>query len=138
MKTGTDQELFDFVLEQMSIQGKPSTEANGGCSYRGPGNLKCAAGFLLEDGDFHKSMENSAVCDILLFKKTYDAHQLCLIGDMQECHDEAAHYATDGGYKDGVYMRRIQKDLFMEDFLNRMKRVGVENELSVETLKGMR
>ncbi|MFA9261743.1 MAG: hypothetical protein ACEQSB_00085 [Undibacterium sp.] len=56
MAMRTDQQLFDIMYLGVLKQGKPSVN-NGGCQYRGPNGLKCAAGMLIADRDYILEIE---------------------------------------------------------------------------------
>ena len=54
------QELFDVVVAHARKQGKKSTQTgrtDGRCLYRGPDNLKCFMGTLIEDSEYHHVWE---------------------------------------------------------------------------------
>jgi hypothetical protein len=52
----TKQEVYNFVIEQLRIQGRPSVNSNGACLYRS-GCLKCGIGFLIPDEDYYIDMD---------------------------------------------------------------------------------
>ena len=58
----TRQQVFDFVVSHMKRQGRKSLDESHPvdrmCMYR-HGELKCAAGCLIDDEDYDPSMEHS-------------------------------------------------------------------------------
>jgi hypothetical protein len=54
----TKQEVYNFVIEQLRIQGQPSTNSKGQCLYRS-GCLKCGIGFLIPDEHYNTDMEEA-------------------------------------------------------------------------------
>ena len=52
----TLQEIFDIVAEHLMQQGRRS-DKDSTCRYRGPDGLKCAAGILISDEEYHPDME---------------------------------------------------------------------------------
>ncbi len=95
----SEQEIFDTVLQKIREQGKPSIYC-GGCAYRGPDGLKCAAGHLIPDEDYTKEFEEGTVGKCFLEEtagneesflvtnyfndKGYD---LNFISELQQAHD---------------------------------------------------
>jgi hypothetical protein len=53
-KVSTAQQVFDRSYLFLVAQGKPSKDpvAKGGCRYRGPDGLACAAGALITDQEY--------------------------------------------------------------------------------------
>jgi hypothetical protein len=56
------QELYDYIVEAIVKQGRPSVGDNDRCLYRGPDGLKCAAGHVIPDSMYLPvAMENAGV-----------------------------------------------------------------------------
>ena len=72
----SEQQVFDYVVEHLYKQGKPSM-SNGKCAYRGENGLKCAAGILISDDVYQEQWD---WCKI-----SYS--DLCRIGDVQSAHE---------------------------------------------------
>lgn len=92
LHVATEQEVFDQVLSHLRRQGRPSKGKDGGCKYRGVGNLKCAAGCLIADDEYKSKMDNlddtrwlSLVSEGLV----PNVH-IHLIRDLQVIHDQSA------------------------------------------------
>lgn len=49
LNTMTAQEVFDACAKHLIEQGKKSEDGRGMCRYRGPNDLKCAAGIFISD-----------------------------------------------------------------------------------------
>jgi hypothetical protein len=59
------QELYDYIVEAIVKQGRPSVGDNDRCLYRGPDGLKCAAGHVIPDSMYSPViMENAGVVTI--------------------------------------------------------------------------
>jgi hypothetical protein len=82
----TNQEVFDYVLEKLYAQGRPSS-AGRQCFYRGSDGLKCAAGWLIPDTAYDIGMEGMAAEAVPYLRQRYDRD---LIERLQTAHDEAA------------------------------------------------
>jgi len=83
----TAQEVYDQVKTHLLSQMRRS-EANGNCSYRGEGGLKCAAGILISDEEMENlGIWNNETWDRLVKRKLVpQAHQNLII-DLQIVHD---------------------------------------------------
>ena len=56
------QELYDYIVEAIVKQGRPSVGDNDRCLYRGPDGLKCAYGHVHPDSMYSPvRMENHGV-----------------------------------------------------------------------------
>ena len=92
----TKQNIFDFVVQELRKQGKPSFDPskvvkssdqiyeNNGCLYRKYEQdgtvLKCAAGHLIPDNEYSLSIENASIFDGLnsrTFQKIRDTWGQC-------------------------------------------------------------
>ncbi len=54
----TPQEIFDKAVLGVLKQGKRSVKDTHQCAYRGDGGLKCAVGFLIDDDDLARRMDD--------------------------------------------------------------------------------
>ena len=91
----TNQEVFDYVLEKLYEQGRPSVNPRSPkeCLYRGDAGARCAAGWLLPD-DLWKQRYN-AYGFAALPAEIMDDPRMChldvdLVVAMQDAHDDAA------------------------------------------------
>lgn len=96
-KDSTPQEIFDYVVARLRAQGEKSEgactrlnlEPYGGCLYRGPRGLKCAAGHLIPDAFYDPDMEGRGVAKIPYFLDwSKEARQL--VDRLQVIHDNHA------------------------------------------------
>lgn len=53
----TNQEIFDYVCSKLLLQGNKCSDENFGCRYRGANDTKCAAGWLIDDEVYTRSLE---------------------------------------------------------------------------------
>ena len=53
----TNQEAFDLVATKLLDQDGPSVQVDGVCRYRSDDGRRCAAGWLISDVYYHKTME---------------------------------------------------------------------------------
>ncbi len=59
----TDQEVYNHVCYRMARQGfAQSMSDDFGCAYRGPGDMECAAGCCMTNGEYRK------LCDMARFE----------------------------------------------------------------------
>ena len=90
------QELYDFIVEAIVKQGRPSVGDNDRCLYRGPDGLKCAAGHVIPDSMYSPvAMENAGVYQLESqgeLPKSLIPH-VNLIGYLQDAHDAASSNA---------------------------------------------
>ena len=96
----TGQEVFDFVVENLRKQGCKS-ETNSGCAYRGDNGLKCAAGFLITDEEYHPDMEDMGIDDassVIVLPPIVENH-IHLVGALQVVHDSCDVDKWEGGFK---------------------------------------
>lgn len=93
IKPKNNQDAFDKVLKAIRLQNyiqsqDPLTEA---CWYRGPDGLRCAAGHLLPNNLYRKSMEGKTIGALFLnFSNIRDYfHNVndMLLSDLQSAHD---------------------------------------------------
>ena len=87
------QVTFDRVAEHLLTQSKKSQSAGGSCLYRNNQGLECAAGCLLTDRTYRKSMEGDTVDEVLAALQRDDwfghneqlvlerVHDVCLVAE---------------------------------------------------------
>ena len=80
----TAQEVFDFVAHHLLTQNEKSLQGNS-CRYKSQRTLKCAAGCLISDENYDKSLEGDT-WDIVS-KKLGMVNQWSLVRDLQALHD---------------------------------------------------
>lgn len=83
------QELYDYIVEAIVKQGRPSVGDNDRCLYRGPDGLKCAAGHVIPDSMYSENMEGKDVHSLMCKKqmpKSLIPHEK-LLRAMQSAHD---------------------------------------------------
>jgi len=85
------QELYDYIVEAIVKQGRPSVGDNDRCLYRGPGGLKCAYGHVHPDSMYSEDMENSGVLQLRLKGRLPKSlvPRVDLISYLQDAHDAA-------------------------------------------------
>ncbi len=78
------QEIFDQVATHLLTQMDRSIDGfeKMKCMYRGPRNLKCAAGCLISDDEYRKHMEGRP------WDQTFPMHFRQEIRELQRIHDE--------------------------------------------------
>lgn len=103
--------VFTKIVNHLRKQNTKSSNKRGDCLYRGPNGLKCAAGCLIPDELYTKSLEGNNVYD-LRFQKIWDVlgyseRTISMVSDMQYIHDmydvgdwesEFANVAKEYGY----------------------------------------
>jgi hypothetical protein len=84
------QELYDYIVEAIVKQGRPSVGDNDRCLYRGPDGLKCAAGHVIPDSMYSEDMENRALFQLKDQKKIPKSliRHAGLMSLLQDVHDE--------------------------------------------------
>ena len=82
----TAQEVFDQVARHLLKQEARSVEVNSHCRYRYK-KMKCAAGCLIGDDEYHPSMEEN--CWATLSRKQFNIpnEHMSLIQGLQTIHD---------------------------------------------------
>jgi hypothetical protein len=80
------QQVFDQVATHLLTQQNQSISVYGICLYRGPEDLRCAAGCLVADDEYSDSMENAGWLSLVKYKKVPGTHAE-LIQELQEVHD---------------------------------------------------
>lgn len=84
LEQATEQEVFDHVARHLLKQGRRSGDERD-CLYR-HGDLKCAAGCLIADGEYDKDFENTSWTRLVEREQVPEAHQ-SLIQALQNIHD---------------------------------------------------
>ncbi len=89
MKYLTTQEMFDRAARGILAQGEASMTADGDCRYRGPGQLRCAVGWILDDDHYTSSMEEVTVLKLRKqgFCLPWHPRDDDLAIDLQNVHD---------------------------------------------------
>lgn len=83
------QELYDYIVEAIVKQGRPSVGDNDRCLYRGPDGLKCAYGHVIPDSLYSEELEGESVeilADRGKFPETLQEHE-ALLQNLQYAHD---------------------------------------------------
>lgn len=88
----TKQEIFNTVVRGLAKQNwEQSIDHTGECQYRGPNNLRCAAGWLIPDDEYDISFEGKEAStpevSQCLANLGYSDEQIRFIGDLQASHD---------------------------------------------------
>lgn len=94
------QEIYNRVVNHLRRQGRRAMRSNGACLYRTDSGMKCAAGVLIKDSEYHKFMENKTVGELLTERAVHNGttpedmfNRLGpfknLIGELQMAHDES-------------------------------------------------
>lgn len=111
--TEQNQADFDFVMKSMIEQGGPSIGV-AGCSYRGEGGTKCAAGFFISDELYSENFEGKSLLDADINQlECFEGKSRSLLRAMQQAHDMASEDTNN----------------FMEQFRNRMRSIADRFEL---------
>lgn len=85
----TKQEIYNTVVSHLlSMDGRSMVRKGYSCRYRGPNGAMCAAGVLIPDHVYKRTMENTAFTD-LCYEGRIDADDnvINFIQDLQEIHD---------------------------------------------------
>ncbi len=82
----TAQEVFDQVARHLLSQGVKSRNSYS-CAYRGANGLKCAAGCLISDNEYHCDFEGFNWFDLVDNEDAPSDHHV-LIEALQLVHDE--------------------------------------------------
>lgn len=99
----TTQEVFDKVGVHLLQQGKQCKSGHsGGCLYRGPKGMACAAGVLISDDEYYEGLEHRGWLDIIMAGAASSAHAQLII-ELQSVHDNAHGDAP--RWIDGVYRK---------------------------------
>lgn len=98
----TKQETFDTAVNGLRKQGCKSVDPDlpKHCLCRGPGGLKCAVGFLIDDADYIPNMEGNIRDEPL---KTYlesKGYDLALLNRLQLVHDRTLVSLWEDGFKE--------------------------------------
>lgn len=90
LDTATEQEVFDYVAAHLLRQGRKSQQSGHPeqCRYK-MGTLMCAAGCLLEPGQYVPSMEGRSWAELVRTEKV-SANHYSIISQLQNIHDTYA------------------------------------------------
>ena len=108
LKEATPQQVFDHVVNHLRAQKFRSIGADGTCFYRGEDGLKCAAGALIADTEYHPEMDmpedgyGTSWVNLVARGLVPDAHQK-LIRELQLIHD------SQNGQWDTAFQQTAQK-----------------------------
>ena len=86
LEQATAQQVFDQVAKHMRTQMKKSYLQDGGCLYKGPNGLSCAAGCLIADDEYSPEWEGLHWSEVA-HRYTGKAAHMELISQLQEAHD---------------------------------------------------
>ena len=94
----SNQKIFDYVVNFMSSQGKPSIDAAGDCVYYGPNNLRCAVGCLILPDEYKSSFDENQedigkLTDSIPRFEGYED----ILSRLQYFHDDMEHWADTCG-----------------------------------------
>ena len=87
LPNATAQQVFDQVAAHLMAQRQLSSDAYGICQYR-HGNLMCAAGCLIGNGEYDESYEKLGSWGSLVAREIAPRDHIFLIQDLQDVHDE--------------------------------------------------
>lgn len=82
------QRLFERVVSAVVRQGEPSVNKHRQCLYRGPRGLKCAAGHIIRDSEYSRSMEKLPIEDLGSLLPDRLRPHIDLISKLQSAHDD--------------------------------------------------
>lgn len=111
------QQIFDKVLTALITQKVASLDYTNACAYRGENGTKCAAGHLISDHYYRKSMEGIIIHSLRdnNFKlPKFITENIELIQQLQYVHDN--------------YMSRYEV-VTKQRFIEEMKKTAIENNL---------
>lgn len=97
------QELFDTVVDHLRKQNAQSINLAGNCQYRGPNDMKCAVGCLIEDSEYTSEMEGYRLSDLLkqgYFFKNFTFNDSPLLRKLQYLHDDYTPDKWESGFED--------------------------------------
>ncbi len=87
------QSIFNKIIDHLDKQKEKSIE-NNQCFYRGPNNLKCAVGALIEDKHYYEDLETLPAhnievskCLVLSGIDAYNSEISRFLSDCQWVHD---------------------------------------------------
>lgn len=109
----TAQQVFDQVVAHLRKQGRASKDyKTGGCFYRGPEGLKCAAGCLISDDEYVDRMDIRNGHDTYWLDLIEDGlvptsrHNL-LISCLQDIHDDRDPYDWEREFERLAYEEQL-------------------------------
>ncbi len=88
------QELYDYIVEAVVKQGRPSVGDNDRCLYRGPDGLKCAYGHVHPDSMYDEHMEDLTLAELHRQERIPAslAPHVRMLAELQACHDRSSCY----------------------------------------------
>ena len=106
------QSMFNSAYRGITDQGGPAfrIEPNGEtmCLYRDKKhNRKCAAGHILPNRSYRKSLETKALGQISWFKNNLTEFETEFLNKVQNVHDGAVDQATNEGDRDDNFDQRF-------------------------------
>lgn len=122
LNDATPQEVFDQVATHLLTQNARSTGGDrGGCFYRSPTGLKCAAGCLIADDEYRGRMDegNSTWRDLFQRGLIPTRRHMNLIEELQNAHDQQD--TMDGVFED---MRQTARHFALDESILDMKHVA--------------
>lgn len=128
MANYTLQHDFDYVLDAIVGQGKPSMDGDG-CAYIASDGSRCAMGHMLspnEIQEFDGCTVLTALANGVLPHRFHEYAEF--YASMQEAHDEAAFTAK-------AVERVGGKPAFLPDFIRRMVQIARDWDLTVLSVK---
>lgn len=88
LEQATEQEVFDQVCNHLMEQDVASINDSSTCLYR-HGTLKCAAGCLISDEEYHPDMEDNAWMGLVKDGHVPTDKHKGLIDSLQGVHDDS-------------------------------------------------
>ncbi|UOL48624.1 hypothetical protein [Pseudomonas phage Astolliot] len=79
------QAVFDFIYTHLKTQKAVSEDKTGSCLYKGDNGLKCAAGCLIGDSEYIKSIEHQSWPEVAEFFSIQ--RHTNMISEFQLIHD---------------------------------------------------
>ena len=88
------QELYDYIVEAIVKQGRPSLGDNDRCLYRGPDGLKCAYGHVHPDSMYDKRMEDCTLAELHRQERIPASlvPHVKMLAELQACHDRSSSH----------------------------------------------
>jgi hypothetical protein len=88
------QELYDYIVEAIVKQGRPSVGDNDRCLYRGPDGLKCAYGHVHPDSMYSEKMEDCTLAELHRQERIPASlvPHVKMLAELQQCHDRSSSH----------------------------------------------
>ncbi len=97
----TEQEVFDQVCSHLLTQNKKSQLSASTCAYKNEEGLKCAAGCLISNEEYDKTMEGHSWSSLVRAKLVPKCHEV-LISRLQLIHDNVQVEYWESYFKDSA------------------------------------